>query len=79
MRIKYYALWLCLVCIIVFAFQFIIPGFTELFVLEQGKLAEIWRFLTAIFLHGSGGHIISNLFALALFGTIFENFIGSRK
>jgi hypothetical protein len=79
MKIKYYALWLSLVCIIVFVLQAVIPGFTDMFVLEQGKAVEVWRFLTAIFLHGGTGHLIANLFALALFGTILEGFIGSRK
>jgi membrane associated rhomboid family serine protease len=54
-------------------------GFTNLFALKQGFEAEAWRFLTAIFMHGSFAHLLSNLFALALFGTILEGFIGSRK
>lgn len=79
MRIRYYALWLSLICVIVFILQVLIPGFTDLFILEQGKSMEIWRFVTAIFLHGGLSHLIANLFALALFGTILEATIGSRK
>jgi membrane associated rhomboid family serine protease len=79
MKIKYCALWLSLACIIVFVLQQVIPGFTNMFVLEQGKAIEVWRFVSAIFLHGGLAHIIANLFALALFGTILEGFIGSRK
>jgi membrane associated rhomboid family serine protease len=79
MRIKYYALWLSLACIVMFALQQFIPGFTDLFVLEQSHAIEIWRFLTAIFLHGGFAHLLANLFALALFGTILEGSIGSRK
>lgn len=79
MKIKYCALWLSALCIMVFILQIAFPGLSNLFVLDSGKAAEIWRFLTAIFLHGSMGHLLSNLFALALFGTILENFIGSRK
>jgi len=79
MKMNYYALWLSLICIIVFVLQLVIPGFTDLFVLDQSYPNEIWRFLTAIFLHGSMGHLVANLFALALFGTILEGVIGSRK
>lgn len=79
MKIKYYALWLSLVCIIVFVFQLVFSGFTGLFVLNNSMPYELWRFLSAIFLHASLGHIISNLFALALFGTILESIIGNRK
>jgi membrane associated rhomboid family serine protease len=79
MKIKYLALWLSLVCIIMFVLQLLIPGFTDALVLEQGKAIEVWRFVSAIFLHGGMGHLISNLFALALFGTILEGYVGSRK
>jgi hypothetical protein len=79
MKIKYYALWLSLVCIIVFIFQLAFPGFTDLFVLNSSLPYEIWRFISSIFLHGSLSHIISNLFALALFGTVLESIIGSRR
>ena len=79
MRIRYYALWLSAVCIAVFILQVLFSGFTDLFVLEQASYMEIWRFLTAIFLHGSLGHLVANLFALALFGTILESLIGSRR
>ncbi|MEM4259265.1 MAG: rhomboid family intramembrane serine protease [Candidatus Pacearchaeota archaeon] len=79
MRIRYYALWMCLICIIVFILQITIESFSELFVLNKNAIFEVWRFMTAIFLHGSLSHLIANLFALALFGSIFEAFVGSRK
>lgn len=79
MKIKFYSLWLCLICIIVFVLQLLIPGFTELFVLNQLSYTEIWRFASSIFLHGSLSHLLYNLFALALFGFILEKLIGSNK
>jgi len=79
MKIKYYALWLSLICIIVFVLQLMFPGFTDLFVLNSSLPYEIWRFFSAIFLHASLAHIVSNLFALALFGTVLESIIGSRR
>jgi membrane associated rhomboid family serine protease len=57
----------------------VIPGFTDMFILDSSKMAELWRFVSAIFLHGGAGHLIANLFALMLFGTILEGFVGSRK
>lgn len=77
-KFKFYALWLCLFCAIVFVLQFI-PGFTEYFLLNVSSWREPWRFLTAIFLHGDIGHLLYNLFALALFGSIIERFIGGRR
>ena len=79
MKIKYYALWLSLVCVLVFVLQLMLPGFTDLLVLNSSVPYEIWRFLSAIFLHASLAHIVSNLFALALFGTVLESIIGSRR
>ncbi|MEK6892989.1 MAG: rhomboid family intramembrane serine protease [Nanoarchaeota archaeon] len=78
MKFNYWALKISLICAIVFLFQ-LIPGFTDLFVLNKSSFVEPWRFLTAIFLHGGIGHLIYNLFALALFGSILESAVGSRK
>jgi uncharacterized protein len=80
MKIKYYSLWLCLFCIGVFILQNIISGFTDLFVLNKLALSgEYWRFLSAIFLHGSLVHLLYNLSALVLFGFILEKKIGSNR
>ena len=79
MAFNFYALKLCGVCIIVFLMQILIPGFTELFLQSQDRIFEIWRFVTSIFLHGDLGHLLYNLFALALFGSIVERFIGGKK
>jgi len=78
-KLKFYSLWLCLICVIIFILQLLIPGFTELFVLNQASWFQPWRFVTAIFLHASVAHIAYNLFALALFGIILEKLIGSNK
>lgn len=58
-----------------------IPGFTETFVLNQKALTafQIWRFLTAIFLHSGIIHLVYNLFALLFFGLILEKMIGSKR
>src|SRR3989344_3183039 len=79
MNYKYYALKLAVICVIAFVLQLIIPGFTELFLLDKTKYLEIWRFATAMFLHGGATHLLYNMFALILFGSIVEGVIGSRK
>jgi len=80
MKIRYYSLWLCLICIIVFLFQTVFLAFTDFFVLDSSLVfKEPWRLLTSIFLHGSIGHLLYNVFALALFGFILEKIVGSRN
>ncbi|MFH1307672.1 MAG: rhomboid family intramembrane serine protease [archaeon] len=76
---KFIALWMSLFIIGVFIFQVIIPGFTDVFVLNQLSYSQPWRLITAIFLHGSLTHLVFNLFALLLFGLILEKFIGWKN
>jgi len=80
-KFRFYALKLVLICVGVFILQLIIPGFTELFVLNKSALDnyEVWRFLTSIFLHGGVPHLLYNMFALGFFGFILEKLIGSRR
>jgi len=80
MKNKFFSLWLSAVCIIFFILQVVIPNFTENLLLNNQALkGQIWRFITAIFLHGSLQHLVLNLFALILFGLILEKFIGSYR
>lgn len=81
MKFKYYSIILAFICTIIFILQMSFSGFTELFVLNKSALYgfQIWRFLTAIFLHGSLIHLMYNMFALLLFGFILENKIGSKN
>jgi len=80
MKFKFYAIKLTGILILVFIAQVMFSGFTELFVLN-GRVwgGEIWRFLTSIFLHGGVGHLAFNGFALVLFGSMLERFIGGRR
>ena len=79
-KFKFYALWLCLICIIVFLIQSVFPV-TDYLLLNQSSIQgfEIWRFLTAIFVHGSLVHLLYNMFALALFGSMLEKFVGGKR
>jgi len=74
------ALWLSLIIFIIFIFQKIIGNFTDLFILDSRLVVpRVWTLLTAIFLHSGTVHLLYNLFGLALFGSILEHIIGSRK
>ncbi len=80
MKNKFFFLWLIFIIIIFFILQFI-PGFTEIFLLNKSAIDsyQIWRFPTAIFLHGDLTHLIFNIFALFIFGLALENIIGSKR
>lgn len=67
--------------VIVFLLQIFISGFTEFFLLNSDALFsfEVWRFFTSIFLHGGIAHLFLNGFALLLFGSILESFIGGKR
>src|SRR3989344_3196496 len=76
---KFYAIKLSLIIVVVYLLQVFIKNFTELFVLSQNSWFEPWRFLTAIFLAANVAHLIFNLFALVLFGSILERLIGEKR
>ena len=50
-----------------------------MFLLNQDSFVELYRFVTAIFLHGGLGHLLYNIFAIGFFGVILEKKIGSEK
>jgi len=78
-KLKFYSLWFVLINVIVFILQVSFNGFTELFVLNPLAYNQIWRFVTAIFLHGSITHLLYNMFALFFFGIALEKLIGSKR
>jgi len=79
-KMYYSFAWLAIFIVVVFFFQISFVFFDGLFVLNSNALSgEYWRFLTSIFLHGGAGHLLSNLFALVLFGFILESIIGTRN
>lgn len=80
-KYKLYSLWIIVLNIIVFVLQVYIPGFTELFILNSKAVLgfQIWRFLTAIFLHADIIHLLLNTVALMFFGFVAEGKLGSRN
>ena len=80
MSFRYIALILCGVCVIVFLVQTALPDVTDSFILISADAASRpWILVTSIFLHGSAEHLLGNIFALGLFGSILEKLIGTRK
>ncbi|HEY2727682.1 MAG TPA: rhomboid family intramembrane serine protease [Parafilimonas sp.] len=45
----------------------------------QSPLFKPWQFVTHLFMHGSIGHIFSNMFALWMFGSVLENLWGPKR
>ena len=78
-RFRFYALKLCFWMFVIFLVQLFIGGFTEIFLLDSEAISQFWRFITSIFLHGDFTHLLYNLFALALFGSMLERLIGGRR
>ncbi|MFH0837026.1 MAG: rhomboid family intramembrane serine protease [Candidatus Aenigmatarchaeota archaeon] len=77
---RYTSLLLVLVCVIVFVVQMLVSGFTNMFLLDSSIIWQRpWTLITAVFLHGSPEHLVFNMFALALFGFILENIIGTKR
>lgn len=80
MRFDWYAVKLAAVCIAVFVLQLAFPQITDNLALVSAEaLQKPWMFLTSIFLHGGLEHLLYNMFALALFGSILEKIIGGRN
>ena len=40
---------------------------------------RVWQLLTSMFMHGSFGHILFNMFALWMFGSVLEGLWGTKK
>jgi membrane associated rhomboid family serine protease len=61
--------------------QYFRPGLMTLFALWPlgTHFFEPWQLLTYSFLHENSLHIISNMFALVMFGPLVEQALGSRR
>lgn len=76
--------WVSIKLVIIISFVFLLqltfPQSFVPFILDSSKVIfQPWTLITYIFLHGSFSHLISNMFALALFGSILEKVIGHRN
>jgi len=78
LKIRFVGLWLSALMVLVFILQNAFG--TDWFVLDVDLILQMpWTLITAMFAHANVGHLLSNLFALVLFGLILEGRIGPRR
>ncbi len=66
--------------IIMFVLQQVISGLTEnLMLISSDIITRPWIIVTSMFLHGGGSHLLFNMYALLLFGTLIEQRIGTKR
>ena len=81
--------WIIIANVFVFLFQYLILVpfnaidrsiflFSQIPYMAVQKM-QVWRFVTYMFLHGSGTHLIFNMLALFFFGRGLESFWGWRR
>lgn len=75
-EMKFYTLHLIWANVLIFFSPF---NNLPIFFLDTSHPYEIWRYFTASFIHVSFSHLISNMFALFVFGLILEGIIGSSN
>jgi membrane associated rhomboid family serine protease len=77
---RWWALKLTGVCVAVFALSQALPGafYGSLTLVSSSVLERPWTVLTHMFMHADFSHLYFNMFALAVFGSIFEKKAGSR-
>lgn len=80
-KFQWRALELTGVCIIVFLLSQIFPNlFYGNFVLSRDSVLRMpWAIITSMFMHADFLHLYGNMFALAVFGSLFEKQAGSRN
>jgi uncharacterized protein len=78
--LQYWSVKLVIIITAFFILQNIFPAITDNFSLvSERALAEPWMFLTGVFLHADLMHLLYNMFALALFGSMLEKTVGGKK
>lgn len=79
-QFRWIALKLVGIIFLVFILQIIFKGFTENFLLISSDILQRpWILITSVFLHGSLPHLLYNMFALFLFGSLLEKQINSNR
>lgn len=81
MAFRWYSVILVIICVIVFVLQLNYgePFHEEFMLISSELFTKPWMLITHIFLHGDGNHLIYNMLALGLFGSILEKIIGGKR
>jgi membrane associated rhomboid family serine protease len=75
----WWALKLTGVCVAVFALSQLFPQlYGSLTLVSSDVFARPWTIVTHMFMHADLPHLYFNMFALAVFGSMFEKCVGSR-
>jgi membrane associated rhomboid family serine protease len=79
-QFDWWALKLTGICVLVFGLSQILPDlfYGNLTLVSEQVLIRPWTILTHMFMHGDFSHLYFNMFALSVFGSIFEKHVGSR-
>jgi|TARA_Y100000034_G_C6814493_1_gene366294 hypothetical protein len=78
-KLSWWSVKIILICVGAFILQAILGDLSDYFVLvSKMVLFRPWTMVTHAFMHGSFSHLLYNMFALAIFGTILERIIGSK-
>lgn len=71
---------LLLLNIFVFILQLLIPkSFTNLTLKTGTLLTQPWTIFTSMFMHGGFSHLLFNMYALLIFGSLVEQKIGRKR
>jgi len=80
---SWYFAWNSAIIFLVFILQNIFPNITDALALDSSAFLQqplsLITLVTYIFLHANLNHVLSNLFALVIFGFILEKIAGSRN
>jgi membrane associated rhomboid family serine protease len=80
-KFEWWALKLTVINVVVFALAQAFPAqfYGNLVLVSQDVFARPHTILTHMFMHADFSHLYFNMFALAVFGSMFEKFVGSRN
>ncbi|MFA6073451.1 MAG: rhomboid family intramembrane serine protease [Candidatus Woesearchaeota archaeon] len=79
-KLQHVAISIIVTNIIMFILQQVIPGMTDALLLDSSRVwSEPWLLLTSMFLHADIWHLVFNMYALLIFGTLIEQRIGSNR
>lgn len=77
MRLTFVIIAICLV--VFFGFETVDSLLPHFVLVPIDLLARPWTLVTSMFAHGGLEHLIFNMFALFMFGSVLENKLGSNK
>lgn len=82
MEKKYYSIKISCILVFIYLLQLIAPEITQVLGFRAAKFpTNFFSIFTSFFIHSVSDymHLINNLFFLAIFGTLLEYYIGSKK